>query len=254
MFDKRALRQDFGGAASGYDEHALLQREVREYGQKLAKDIWPAGAQILDVGSGTGAFAADMGNMWSIINLDLAFGMCAAAKLKNIRCINASAEALPFADDTFDGLFSSLMLQWAACPREMLEQMHRVLKPGGKAVITTFADGTLSELASAFASVDAAPHISQFPTAQMLAKHAEDAGFSIYLLREQRKLEHYPSLMALMHSLKNIGAVNKDKMRRRGLMTPRQLACVKENYPRESGALPVSWQMVYMVLEKTNGS
>ena len=256
MFDKRTLRQDFGGAAAGYDEHALLQREVREHAQGLAEDLWPEGARILDVGSGTGAFAMETaGKGWRITGLDIAYGMCVAAKNKNLYTINASAEAIPFADGTFDGVFSSLMLQWASAPVEIFKELHRVLKPSGCAVITTFVSGTLKELNAAFAAVDSSPHVSHFPEIAELFAQARAVGFSIVNHEGQQKLEYYPSLMTLMHSLKNIGAGNKDEKRRRGLMTPRQLARVREAYPKDaaSSALPASWYMLYMVLQKHSG-
>ena len=258
MFDPSALKSDFGGAAAGYDEHALLQQEVRSHAVALGKAFWPAGSRILDIGSGTGAFASETEALgWDVVGLDAAFGMCASARQKNASSVNGLAEKLPFAAESFDGVFSSLMLQWSAEPVKVFAEVKRVMRPGSRAVLATFIKGTLFELADAFGAADSYPHVSRFPSSSELAEWADSAGLHLQSMEVQQRVEHYPSLMELIRSLKNIGATNKDTSRRRGLLTPRQLAKVKNRYhvvygqhAEHKGALPASWQMLYMVLQK----
>jgi SAM-dependent methyltransferase len=43
----------------------------------------------------------------------------------------ARAEALPFADETFDVVICTQMLEYAPSPQSVIDEIHRVLRPGG---------------------------------------------------------------------------------------------------------------------------
>src|SRR5947207_1791594 len=162
MFDTAAIKRSFGRAASAYDAQAHLQRRVRQRCIALAKAHWPEEAHILDAGCGTGALVEDIrvgGIGWQVTGLDLAPGMCGEARKKS-NAVNADAESMPFGDASFDGIFSSLMLQWANHPLAVLHEMRRVTKPQARCVIATLAQGTLHELREAFAMLDESPHVS----------------------------------------------------------------------------------------------
>jgi malonyl-CoA O-methyltransferase len=251
MFDKRAIQADFSNAAATYDDNATLQAQVRQKACGLASALWPAGAQILDVGSGTGAFVKDaVPYAWQVTCADAALGMCQTTQA-SVPTINASADALPFTEGAFNGVFSNLMLQWCDEPQTVLSQMHRVLRAGGSAVVSTFTHGTLHEMAQAFSAIDGFTHVSDFQTIESLQQFARDAGFVQVELIPQLIVQRYVSLWELMHHLKAIGAVNKHSQRRQGLLTPRQLKRVEQAYTRDaSGAFPASWQVLYMVLHK----
>jgi len=49
----------------------------------------------------------------------------------------AYAESLPFPDNCFDLVFSREVIEHVISPEDMMKEIYRVLKPGGKAVITT---------------------------------------------------------------------------------------------------------------------
>src|SRR5579884_2518619 len=123
------VQEAFSKAAAGYEQHAELQRVVRQECLNTLSGLLPDRARVLDIGCGTGALfteSREAGLHWQITGLDLAFGMCAeAARAGTV--VNAEAQALPFADGCFDGLFSSLMLQWADQPLQAFREMMRVL-------------------------------------------------------------------------------------------------------------------------------
>ena len=251
MFDVGAIKQNFGRAARSYDDNAQLQRHVRARCLALARQQWRPGAHILDNGCGTGALFAEAKD-WLITSLDVSFGMCRLAA-KQQPVINGNAEALPFADAMFDGIFSSLMLQWANDAKAAFCEMARVLKPGGHAVIATLADGTLHELREAFAALDAYPHVSDFLAAHQVLAMAGDAEFSLVAAKQDVLVEHYPDTVELMRSLQAIGATNKQKNRKRGLMTPKQFTLLEQAYAqkfRDARGLPASWQVLTMVLRR----
>ena len=266
MFDQKAIKSSFSRAASEYEARAELQKKIREDALELAreyfstslsyqrrlvsnnnKDWMPAYAGmtkpvILDLGCGT----AMLPEGWEVINVDIAYGMCAVASRRGAMVINASAEALPLPNASVDGVFSSLMLQWVSKPEAVIVEILRVLKPEGVAIITTFVQGTLKELAEAFLAIDDAPHISEFITAEQLLLRAAHAGAVVLEIHDETYEEEIKNPLTLMKSIKNIGASNKRTERKKGMMTRAQLAKVEETY---TGNI-ASWQVLTMVLTK----
>lgn len=252
MFSSQAIKQDFSRAALQYDKAASLQRRVRERALALAKECWSKGSTILDVGCGTGALVADAHGLgWRITGVDLAFGMCDVAR-EQCTAVNADAGALPFADAGFDGVFSSLMLQWSASPMGVFSEMARVLAPGGSGVVSTLLPGTLYELEESFAALDDAPHVSRFAPKEILLSAAAEAGLKVISATEETIVDYHADAQALMRSIKSIGAVNKALARRKGLMTPQRMARLTQAYARlgDARGIPATWKPLYMVLGK----
>ncbi len=69
-------------------------------------------------------------------------------------CVCADGESLPFADDSFDFVFSNLMMQWCTDLEPRLHELRRVLAPGGLLMFTTFGPDTLMELRASWEAVD----------------------------------------------------------------------------------------------------
>ena len=86
----------------------------------------------LEVGVGTGRFAAPLGVR---VGLDPARAMLARAHARGIEVVQAAAESLPFADDTFDHALAVTTICFVDSPLTMLGEARRVLKPGGRLVI-----------------------------------------------------------------------------------------------------------------------
>ncbi len=98
------------------------------------------GKRFLDVGCGTGwavRYAAGLvGPDGEASGIDLSSGMIAraeaiAADLPNVHFYQANAEAMPFEDDYFDALVCTQSFHHYPHPVKALEEMKRVLKPGG---------------------------------------------------------------------------------------------------------------------------
>jgi malonyl-CoA O-methyltransferase len=263
MFDSNTISRSFSKAAKSYDEHARLQRVVREECIKMGQSVWGEGASVLDAGSGTGMLAGEVksrGLGWQVTHLDLAPGMCAVARARGLAVVNASAASMPFADDAFDGVFSSLMLQWADEPVKIFKEMARVTRKGGHGVVSTFVEGTLSELRESFAAIDDAAHVNSFASPVSLTALAAHSGFTLLACEEETFTSGHEDVTALMRSLKAIGATAKQGASRKGLMTPSQLKALEQGYrerfagkakgkAKKSG-LPATWQVLYMLLER----
>ncbi len=61
--------------------------------------------------------------------------ICQAKNIENITAIQATAEKLPFADNSFDCIVNRLAIHHFFDPDKVLKEMKRVLKPNGKIII-----------------------------------------------------------------------------------------------------------------------
>lgn len=93
---------------------------------------------ILDVGCGNGAVTRDLARFSAgeVHAVDVDPSMVLAARetladLKRVKVHEARAEALPFADKTFDAVVANLVLMWIPDPVRALREMGRVAKAGG---------------------------------------------------------------------------------------------------------------------------
>ncbi|MCX6953919.1 MAG: class I SAM-dependent methyltransferase [Verrucomicrobia bacterium] len=98
------------------------------------------GHHLLDVACGTGLVAVEaekiLGSAAHITCLDPSAGMLAVARTKlAARFVQGRAEALPFADASFDFLTMGYALRHVTDLETTFREYHRVLKPGGKLLI-----------------------------------------------------------------------------------------------------------------------
>jgi ubiquinone/menaquinone biosynthesis C-methylase UbiE len=108
------------------------------------------GEQVLDVGCGTGTLAIEaahrVGLAGHVTGIDPGEQQIARARVKatqshvDIDFLVGVIEQLPFPDQTFDVVFSTLMMHHLPAPlkRQGLAQIARVLKPGGRLILADF--------------------------------------------------------------------------------------------------------------------
>ncbi len=123
--------------------------------------LWPLpGERILDIGTGTG-WAARLA-AWrgaSVTGVDLAPGMLKAAETLSagldLRPVfqQAAAEALPFREESFDGVISTYGVIFSSKPSKAVAEMARVLRPGGRLALATWADEPDGYIARFFALI-----------------------------------------------------------------------------------------------------
>lgn len=129
--------------ATAYEE-LLVSALFQEWADRLANmDEIKTSHKVLDVACGTGVLARAVASQLpksSVTGLDLNPGMLAVAK-KHAPAINwqqGSAEELPFGNDTFDAVLSQFGLMLFSSPKTALQEMKRVLKPGGTLIVAVF--------------------------------------------------------------------------------------------------------------------
>jgi demethylmenaquinone methyltransferase/2-methoxy-6-polyprenyl-1,4-benzoquinol methylase len=98
-------------------------------------------ARVLDVATGTGAVALELVRRYgcSVVGIDRSPEMLAVARRRivdhglgaNIELLEGRAEALPFADGSFDALTVTYLLRYVDDPAATIHELVRVVRPGG---------------------------------------------------------------------------------------------------------------------------
>jgi malonyl-CoA O-methyltransferase len=258
--EKGAVRRSFERAASGYDRHAVLQREV---GARLAQHLDPMRIEprtVIDLGCGTGEAFTELRRRFPsarLVGLDLAPAMLQQARARtpawkrlfgaaNTALACADAERLPLAAGSAQLAWSNLMLQWCD-PEAVFAEVARVLEPGGLLIFSTFGPDTLKELRAAFAAVDSREHVNTFVDMHDLGDALVRAGLAEPVMEMEILTLEYASVEAVARDLKAIGAANALPGRPRGLSGRGRWRRMVERYERErrSGALPATYEVVY---------
>lgn len=104
-----------------------------------------ASQRVLDLGCGTGGFARAMvqHTRAQVVGVDIASHLLRYAVARSrslpIRWVLGHAAALPVADQTVDRVLVSLGLHQIAHREQALQEVHRVLRPGGRMLVRTVA-------------------------------------------------------------------------------------------------------------------
>jgi ubiquinone/menaquinone biosynthesis C-methylase UbiE len=109
----------------------------------------PAGANVLDVGCGTGASALPaaqaVGPNGRVLGVDLSAGLLEQARtkataygLKNVEFRLADMTALGFPDGHFDAVVSVFSIFFVPDMEGLVRELWRMVRPGGKLAVTTW--------------------------------------------------------------------------------------------------------------------
>ena len=145
------------------------------------------GESILDLGCGDGQLTIQLAESGArAVGVDASLQMVAAARGRGAAADQASAEALPYADATFDAVFSNAALHWVRDQSAMLCQVHRVLRPGGRFVAEMGGHGNIAAIRVALAAVlgqhgfgDRASDTNYYPTPEAYTRRLATAGFTL---------------------------------------------------------------------------
>jgi ubiquinone/menaquinone biosynthesis C-methylase UbiE len=106
----------------------LARLEIGRVVGLCLQDAEPPIENVLDVGTGTGAFAATFAEKAAVTGVDIQEAMLAVARVHvpGARFLKGAAEALPFADRSFDLVFLGLVLHETEDMARTLREAHRV--------------------------------------------------------------------------------------------------------------------------------
>jgi ubiquinone/menaquinone biosynthesis C-methylase UbiE len=140
---------EYARAAEHYDEKWAFYVEATTR-ETLRRLPMTSGAQVLDVGCGTGELMRRLRAKYPhavLAGLDPVAEMLAVARDKlsgNEDLRTGYADALPWGAGAFDVVVSCNMFHYISHPVQALREMGRVLRPGGSLVLTDWCDDYLA--------------------------------------------------------------------------------------------------------------
>lgn len=131
-------------------------------------------ARLVDVGCGTGATAQALGQFGEVVGVDLSDRALSYCRRRGVeRLVQGRVEALPLPSDQFDVLVATDIVEHLDDDLAGLKEFHRILKPGGRAVVTVPAYEFL------WSEHDVALMHRRRYVARQLAQRAREAGFEL---------------------------------------------------------------------------
>jgi ubiquinone/menaquinone biosynthesis C-methylase UbiE len=132
-------------------------KDIADYrrGARIIAERIPAGSAVLEVAPGPGYLSIELARLgkYSITGLDISktFVEIATQKAReagvSIDFREGSVQRMPFGGNVFDGIYCRAAFKNFADPLKALNEMHRVLKPGGQALIIDLrADASDAEI------------------------------------------------------------------------------------------------------------
>jgi SAM-dependent methyltransferase len=173
-----------------WDSEAYGQNGAFVHGMAGGVLEWLAaqpGQSILDLCCGDGQLTARIAASGAIVvGLDASPQMAAAARSRGIKVDEGQAESLPYADGTFDAVFSNAALHWVHGQDAMMAEVRRVLKPGGRFVAEMGGQGNIAAIRVALMAVLARhgfdgreDNVNYYPTPDGYTRRLKRHGFNV---------------------------------------------------------------------------
>ncbi len=173
----KRVADEFARQAQTFDKFAEMTDE--QVAARFGTALGEAGhGDVLDVACGPGVVAAAIApTAASVVAFDATEPMlekakarCARAGLTNVTFKHGDAENLPFEDAKFDGVVTRLAIHHFAHPQRALDEMFRVLRPGGIAVIVDVVSSEItaeSNLQNAIERLRDPSHVRMLPASEL---------------------------------------------------------------------------------------
>ena len=170
-----------------YDKVSKVYDQVREGNPEMVLQLLEEvslddSSQVLDIGCGTGnnTILLSATVPAQIVGLDMSFGMLqkACEKGSRIPLVQAPADSIPFASDTFDFVFMTEVLHHLPDIPLTLQEIYRILKPSGSLCIVTQAHKQIdNRMTSRFFPRTATVDKERYPDIDVIADQLNAAGF-----------------------------------------------------------------------------
>jgi ubiquinone/menaquinone biosynthesis C-methylase UbiE len=186
---KRTRAQDqFGKHSQSYAKSSALSNQ-ENLGHIIELTAPSGNDRLLDVATGIGFLAIEFAkHVHEVVGIDFTDEMLAIAKqyridesVGNVTFETADVESLPFGGSSFDIVSCRFAFHHFLHPETAISEMARVLRPGGKIVISDISspeDKAKSEYQNEMERIRDPSHVKHYPTSKIL-QMLEDHGFDI---------------------------------------------------------------------------
>ncbi|PYI34123.1 S-adenosyl-L-methionine-dependent methyltransferase [Aspergillus indologenus CBS 114.80] len=192
----------------------------------------------------------------ALLNRDLALPFNAALPIT--RQVVPDLETLPYAENRFDAVLSSLSLHWINDLPALLAQVNKVLKPDAPFLAAMFGGDTLFELRTALQLADlerrggVTPHVSPLADVRDVGGLLNKAGFKMLTVDVEDIVVEFPDTFSLMADLQAMGEGNAILHREMGPLSREVLLANEAIYRAlhmEDGArgVPATFRLIYMI-------
>ena len=145
VFESVAFRYDLMNDLMSFGLHRVWKRAFTLLAQLRE------GQRVLDLAGGTGDLAqlvrSRIGPDGQVVLCDISSGMLTQGRdrlldegLTDIPVVQGDASALPFESESFDRILVGFGLRNFTDPSACLREMHRILRPGGLALVLEFSE------------------------------------------------------------------------------------------------------------------
>lgn len=124
-----------------YAENFPIDDVLPEFVERRLTDLAATGPRtMLDVGAGDGRWVGLLSRLSPnalVVGCEISHRRAVRMRAKGLRVVAARAEALPFRAGAFDLVTCIEVIEHTASPAATVDEMHRVLRPAGRLVLTT---------------------------------------------------------------------------------------------------------------------
>jgi len=234
MLNRQHIRRRFERAAATFDESDFVHAVTRDGLLTRLEPLLIEARTIVDLGAATGAASRALEKRCkgaSVISVDIAHGMLKKARekkswLSKAAFAQASADALPFPDESIDLVFSNLLLPWVADPLPVFSEVARILRKGGVFAFATLGPDSLREISRAWSSIDNNAHVNRFLDMHDLGDGLVNAGLRDPVLDVDRLAVRYKESARLFADLTAVGARNALNQRAHSLTGKQRYAAM----------------------------
>ncbi|XP_019967277.2 arginine-hydroxylase NDUFAF5, mitochondrial [Paralichthys olivaceus] len=262
VFDREMKRRQRRWAGSLQDTH-LFHYLRDEVGGRVADRVYDIARTFplaLDIGGGKSHIAEHLSKdvVERLILTDVSEKTLKQRRRTEIptHCVLTDEEFLPFKENSFDLVVSSLSLHWINDLPGALRQIHQVLKPDGVFIGAMVGGETLYELRCSLQLAETereggfSPHVSPYTAVTDLGNLLGQAGFNMLTVDIDDVQVHYPGITEVMTDLQGMGESNcawnrKSLLHRDSILAA--AAVYKEMYGNEDGSVPATFEILYMI-------
>ena len=236
----RLLREQYKDGSNLSARIRLHQRfSTNRYGQmrwmfdriRIAED-----ARVLELGCGTGVLwrgSVEVPRGWRVILTDMSGGMLQETRAHLARLgraftyMQADAQSIPFRDESFDAVIANHMLYHVPDIARALDEVRRVLKPGGFCYAATMGVANMREMNDLSARFFSIPRMTE-----SAARFGLESG-EAYMRRafSEVTLERYPDSLVITEAAPLMDYICS--MRVRSRITDEQIAALRQQVEHE---------------------
>ena len=250
----RDVRRRFDRAARGFDDVDFVHSVTRDgLFDRLAPVVINA-SLVVDLGCATGKATTKLAKRFrgaKIVAVDLSRQMLERCRDKQgwfskTSVIQASADLLPFDDQSVDVVFANLLLPWVSDVAVVAAEIARVLRKDGLFAFTTLGPDSLLELRDAWSDDAGHAHVNRFLDMHDVGDALVRSGLRDPVLDVDRLGVSYKSAQDLFRDLTATGARNSLRLRNSTLVGKQRFAAMRERLEAGAGGrVRLDLELVY---------